>query len=79
MAHRIGINLTKMILFPCGSDSKQSTCNAGDPGLIPVMGTYPGEGNGNPLQCSCLKNTMDTGAWLPTVHGITKTQRGLSD
>ena len=62
MAHRIGINLTKMILFPGGSDSKQSTCNAGDPGLIPVMGTYPGEGNGNPLQCSCLKNTKDTGA-----------------
>ena len=79
MAHRIGINLTKMILFPGGSDSKQSTCNAGDPGLIPVMGTYPGEGNGNPLQCSCLKNTKDTGAWLPTVHGITKSQRGLSD
>jgi len=49
--------------FPGGSDGKESTCNAGDPGLI------PGEGNGYPLQYSCLENPMDRGAWWATVHG----------
>ena len=45
--------------FPGGSDSKASACNAGDLGLIPGLGRSPGEGNGNPLQYSCLKNSMD--------------------
>ena len=45
--------------FPAGSDSKESACNAGDPGLIPGSGRSPGEGNGNPLQYSCLKKPMD--------------------
>ena len=45
--------------FPGGSDSKASACNAGDPGLIPGLGRSPGEGNGTPLQYSCLKNPMD--------------------
>ena len=45
--------------FPGGSDGKESACNAGDPGSIPESGRLPGEGNGNPLQYSCLKNSMD--------------------
>ena len=48
--------------FPGGSDGKPSVCNAGDPGLIPGSGRFPGEGNGNPLQYSCLENPMDRGA-----------------
>ena len=52
------------------SDSKESACNAGDPGSIPVSGRCPGEGNGNPLQYSCLENSMDRGAWQATVHGV---------
>ena len=49
--------------FPGGSEIKVSACNAGDPGLIPRSGRSPGEGNGNPLQSSCLGNPMDGGAW----------------
>ena len=49
--------------FPGGSDSKASACNAGDLGSIPGSGRSPGGGNGNPLQCSCLENPMDGGAW----------------
>ena len=58
--------------FPSGSDSEVSAYNAGSPGLIPGLGRCPGEGNGNPLQYSCLENSMDGGAWWATVHGITK-------
>ena len=56
--------------FPCGSDSKVSAYNAGDLGLIPGSGSSPGEGNGNPLQYSCLENPMDKGAWRAAVHGV---------
>ena len=49
--------------FPGGSDSKASACNAGDPSSITGSGRSPGEGNGNPLQYSCLENPMDGGAW----------------
>ena len=49
--------------FPGGSDSKESVYNAGDLGSIPGLGRFPGEGNGNPLQYSCLENPMDGGAW----------------
>ena len=49
--------------FPGGSDSKASAYNAGDLGLIPGLGRFPGEGNGNPLQYSCLENSIDRGAW----------------
>ena len=49
--------------FPGGSDGKASACNAGDLGSIPGLGRSPGEGNGNPLQYSCLENPMDRGAW----------------
>ena len=56
---------------------KESTCNAGDTedmGSIAGLGRFPEGGNGNPLQCSCLKNPMDRGAWRATVHGIAKSQ-----
>ena len=56
--------------FPGGSDAKESACNVGDLGSIPGSGRFPGEGNGNPLQCSCLENPMDRGAWRATVHGV---------
>ena len=58
--------------FPGGSVGKESACRAGDPGLIPGMGRSTGEGNGKPLQCSCLGNSMDRAAWWATVHGVTK-------
>ena len=51
------------VCFPGGSDGKVSACNAGDPGSIPGLGRSPREGNGNPLQYSCLENSMDGGAW----------------
>ena len=56
----------------CSSLSKESVCSAGEPGLIPRLGRSPGEGNGNPLQYSCLGNPMDRGAWRATVHGVTE-------
>ena len=65
--------------FPGGSVGKESACNAGDLGLIPGLGRSPGEGNGNPLQYSCLENPMDRGAWRATDHGVTKSQAQLSD
>ena len=58
--------------FPGGSDGKESACNTGDLGLIPGLGRSPGEGNGNPLQYSCLVSSMDRGAWWATVDGITE-------
>ena len=58
--------------LPWSSNAKESACNAGDPGLSPGVGRSPGEGNGNPLQDSCLENPMDRGAWCATVHGLTK-------
>ena len=60
--------------FPGGSGGKASAHNAGDPGMIPGWGRSPGEGNGNPLQYSCLENPMGGGAWWATVHGVTKSQ-----
>ena len=54
--------------FPGGSDYKESDCNAGDTGLIPRSGRSTGEGNGNPLQYSCLENPMNKGAWQALVH-----------
>ena len=60
--------------FPGGSDSKESACNEGDPGSIPGSGRSPGEGNGYPLQYSCLGNPKDREAWQATVHGVAKRQ-----
>ena len=54
--------------FPGGSDGKASVYNAGDLGSIPGSGRFPGEGNGNPIQYSCLENPMDGGAWCPWGH-----------
>ena len=56
-----------------------SACNVGDQGLIPGLGRSPGEGNGNPLQDSCLENPMDRGAWWATVHGMAKSRTQLND
>ena len=61
--------LISMTGFPGGSDGKESACSAGDQGSIPGSRRSPGEGNGNLLQCSCLENPMDRGAWGATVHG----------
>ena len=65
--------------FPCGSDGEEFACNAGDLGSILGSGRSPGEGNGNPLQYSCLENSVDKGAWQATVHGVAKSGTGLSD
>ena len=65
--------------FPGGSEDKVSDCNAGDLGLIPGSGRSPGEGNGNPIQYSCLENPMDRGVWWATVHGVAKSWTQLSD
>ena len=64
--------------FPGGSEVKVSACNAGDQGLIPGSGRSPGEGNGNPLQYSCLENPMDREAKWATVHGVAKSRTRLS-
>ena len=58
--------------FPGGSDGEESACNAEDLGLITGLGRSPGEGCGNPLQYSCLRNPTDRGAWWAIVHGVTK-------
>ena len=60
--------------FPGGSEVKASACIMEDLGSIPGLGRFPGEGNGNPLQYSCLENPMDGGAWWATVHGVAKSQ-----
>ena len=64
--------------YPRSSVGKESTCNAGDPGSIPGSGRSLEAGNSNPLQYSCLENTMDRGAWQATVHGIAKSETQLS-
>ena len=58
--------------FPRGSDGKESVCNTGELGSIPESGIFPGEGNGYPLQYSCLEKSMDRGAWGAAVHHVTK-------
>ena len=64
--------------FLGGSDGKESACNSGDLGSIPELGRSLGEGNGNPLQYSCLENPMDRGTWRATVHGVTQSWTWLS-
>ena len=61
-----------LVTIPGGSDSKESACSAGDPGLIPGLGRSSEEENGNPLQYSCLENSMDGGAWQATVHWVVR-------
>ena len=68
-----------MMGFPGGSVVKNPPTNAGDMGLIPESGRSPGEGNGNPLQNSCLGNSMNRGVWQATVHGVAKSPIQLSN
>ena len=68
------LNISKLG-FLGGSVGRESTCNAGDrgdAGSIPGSGRFPGKGNGNPLQYSCLRNLMDKGTWWATIHGVTE-------
>ena len=58
--------------FHCSSLGKESACIAGDLGLIPGLGRFPGGGNGYPLQYSCLESPMNRGAWRAIVHGVAK-------
>ena len=64
--------------FPCSSAGKESACHAEDPGSIPGSGRSSGEGNGNPLQYSCLENPMDRGAWQAMVHGVARVGHNLA-
>ena len=64
--------------LPGGSVGKESTCSIGDPGSIPGLGRSPGEGNGSPLQCSCLENPINREAWQATVHGVAKVGQDLA-
>ena len=64
---RLGLGLGLVI--------KNQPANAGDSGLNSGSGRSPGEGNGNPLQYSCLENSMDRGGWWATIHGVTKSQK----
>ena len=64
--------------FPHSSVGKESSCNAGDVSSIPGSGRSPGEGNGNPLQYSCLKNPMDRGTLQATVHGVARVEHDLA-
>ena len=74
--HSLGLynNNVSFLDFPGGSDGKASAYNAGDPGSIPGLRRTPGEGNGTPLQYSCLENPMGRGAWWAAVHGVTKSR-----
>ena len=60
--------------FPGGTVVKNPSANAGDVNSIPESGRFPGEGNGNPLQDSCLENSMDRGAWWAMVHGVPRVE-----
>ena len=66
--HKNNINIWLYLGFPGGSDGKEFA------GLIPELGRSPGEGNGNPVQYSCLENSMDRGAWQGTIHRVAKNQ-----
>ena len=68
-----------MVFNKVGSDSKELACNAGDLGSIPGLGRSSGEGNGNPLQYSCMKNPMDREACWAAVHGVANSQMQQSD
>ena len=65
-------------VLPCGSDGKESACSAEDLGSIPGSGRSPGEGNGYPLQCSCLENPRDGGAWWAAIYGVAQSQTRLN-
>ena len=70
---------TMLVCVPGGTVAKNPPANAGDSGSVPGSGRSPGVGNGNPLQYSCLENSMDRGAWKAVVHEVTKSQTQLSN
>ena len=78
MASSLFVFIYLYLGFPHSSVGKESACNAGDPGLIPGLGTSYGEGNVNPPQYSCLENPMDRGAWQATVHGFARVGHDLA-
>ena len=71
-------NLPTVGGFPCSSVGKESVSSAGDPGSIPGLERSPGEGNGNPLQYSCLENPMDRGAWRGIAHAVSRVGHDLA-
>ena len=73
------MSLLFKVRFTGGSEVKASASNAGDLGSIPGSGRSSGEGNGNPLQYSCLESPLDGGAWKAIVHGVAKSRTRLSD
>ena len=75
----ITVSSMNILGFPGGSDGKESACKAGDRGSIPGSGRCPGEENGYPLQYFCLENSTDRKAWQAIVHGVTKSQKQLSN
>ena len=64
--------------LPGSSIGKESACSGGDLGSIPGSGRSPGEGNGKPIQYSCLENPMDRGTWRATVHGVARVRHDLA-
>ena len=66
------VTVLEILGLPGSSDRKEFAHSARDLSSIPGWQRCPGEGNGNPLQYSCLENTMDKGTWLATIHGVTK-------
>ena len=76
---RVKVLICIILDFPGGSDGKESACNVVDRGSIPGSGRSLGAGSGNPLQYSCLDNSMDRGTWWASVHGVTKSWAWLSD
>ena len=74
----LGVKILKMWFVGVRSVGKESACNVEDLGLIPGSGRSPGEGNGNPLQYSCLGNPMDRGAWWATAHGVARVGHDLT-
>ena len=71
MKHWVVLNL---MAAPGASNGRESACSEGDQGSVSGLGRSLGEGNGNPLQYSCLENPMDRGAWRATVNGVTKSR-----
>ena len=77
-SHKWSVDI-KLNYHSHGSDGKECACNAGDPSLTPGSGRSPGEGEGYPLQYSCLENSMDRGNWQATEQGVAKSWARLSD
>ena len=78
VGHGVCRMVTGCLGFPSDEVPKNSPANAGDVGSIPGLERFPGVGNGNPLQYSCLENPRDRGAWWTTVHGVAESWTRLS-